>query len=241
MFTELLHALGELEGLERVRFTSPHPKDFTSDVFAAMRDIDNVCESLHLPLQSGSDRILHRMRRSYRSRRFLDLVEEARVTIPGVSVSTDIIVGFPGETEADFVDTLTVAEQAGFDAAFTFKYSKRAGTAAVELDGHLEPAVIDERYERLSALTRRLSAEGNAAEVGTVQQLLLEGPSKRDASRLTGRTRSNRVVHVPAEPGAAAGELANARLTEAKGHYLLGELTTEAATAAPAPASAATG
>jgi len=225
LFAELLHALGDVEGLERVRFTSPHPKDFTSDVLAAMRDVPNVCEQLHLPLQSGSDRVLRRMQRSYRSARFLDLVAEARASVPGVAISTDIIVGFPGETEEDFADTLRVTEAAGFDSAFTFEYSKRPGTAAVELDGHLDPEVVGHRYRQLAALTRRLSAEANARQVGSVQELLIEGPSKTDASRMSGRTRTNRLVHVP-DAGAVtrAGTLVPARLTSAASYYLLGEL-----------------
>jgi len=225
LFAELLHTLGEIDGLERVRFTSPHPKDFTSDVFAAMRDVPNVCEQLHLPLQSGSDRILRRMQRSYRSQRFLDLVTEARETIPGVAISTDIIVGFPGESEEDFADTLRVVELAAFDAAFTFEYSKRPGTAAVELDGHLDPATVNARYRRLTELTRRLSAESNQRQVGTVQELLIEGPSKTDPSRMSGRTRTNRLVHVPRHPAAQPGALVHARLLEATSHYLLGEVT----------------
>ena len=222
LFAELLHALGDVEGLERVRFTSPHPKDFTSDVFAAMRDVPNVCEQLHLPLQSGSNRILKLMQRSYRSSRFLDLVAEARETIPGVAISTDIIVGFPGEDEEDFADTLTVAEQAAFDSAYTFEYSRRPGTAAVDLDGHLDPAVINARYRRLTDLTNRLSAEANARQVGTVQQLLIEGPSKTDDTRMSGRTRTNRLVHVPRDERTAAGSLVDARITDAASFYLLG-------------------
>jgi tRNA-2-methylthio-N6-dimethylallyladenosine synthase len=225
LFAELLHALGEVDGLRRVRFTSPHPKDFTSDVFAAMRDVGNVCEQLHLPLQSGSDRVLKLMQRSYRSSRFLDLVAEARETIPGVAISTDIIVGFPGETEEDVEDTLAVTERAAFDAAFTFEYSKRPGTAAVELDGHLDPATVNARYRRLAALTRDLSAASNARQVGTVQELLVEGPSKTDPTRASGRTRTNRLVHVPASPRTTPGSFVRARLTEAASHYLLGEVT----------------
>jgi tRNA-2-methylthio-N6-dimethylallyladenosine synthase len=224
LFAELLHALGDVEGLDRVRFTSPHPKDFTSDVFAAMRDVPNVCEQLHLPLQSGSDRVLRRMQRSYRSARFLDLVAEARATIPGVAISTDIIVGFPGETEDDFADTLRVAEAAAFDSAFTFEYSKRPGTAAVELDGHLDPAVVNARYRRLTALTKRLSAQANERQVGSVQELLLEGPSKTDPTRVSGRTRTNRLVHVPDEGDRTRpGALVHGRITAAAAHYLLGE------------------
>jgi len=232
LFAELLHALGEVDGLQRVRFTSPHPKDFASDVFLAMRDVPNVCEQLHLPLQSGSDRVLRRMRRSYRSARFLDLVAEARETIPGLAISTDIIVGFPGETEEDFEDTLRVTAAAGFDSAFTFEYSKRPGTDAVDLDGHLEPAVVNARYRRLSALTRRVSLAANERQVGTVQELLIEGPSKTDPGRISGRTRTNRLVHVPAVGGGpAAGALVHARLDVAAPHYLHGELVP-----APGPA-----
>ena len=243
LFAELLHALGDVEGLERVRFTSPHPKDFTADVFAAMRDVPNVCEQLHLPLQSGSDRILRRMQRAYRSRRFLDLVAEARETIPGVAISTDIIVGFPGETEEDFTDTLRVTELAAFDSAFTFEYSKRPGTAAVELDGHLDTAVVKARYRRLAELTRRLSFDSNQRQIGTVQELLLEGPSKTDPQRISGRTRTNRLVHVPADAETLAGKIVNARITEAASHYLLGEVTDAPAGAGvstPPPAAAVT-
>ena len=225
LFAELLYALGEVPGLQRVRFTSPHPKDFTSDVFTAMRDVENVCEQLHLPLQSGSDRILRLMQRAYRSRRYLDLVAEARETIPGVAISTDVIVGFPGETEDDFADTLRVVEQAAFDSAFTFEYSKRPGTKAVDLDGHLPADVVRDRYQRLTALTGRLSHEGNERQVGSVQQLLVEGPSKTDRTRVSGRTRTGRLVHVPAEQGRTdAGALVDARLVRAAPHYLHGEL-----------------
>ena len=242
MFAELLHALGEVDGLERIRFTSPHPKDITSDVFAAMRDVPAVCEHLHLPLQSGSDRVLQAMRRSYRSRRFLDLVAEARETVPGLAISTDLIVGFPGETEEDFADTLRVAEAAAFDAAFTFEYSPRPGTPAAAMADQLPAEVVSERYQRLAALTRDLAFRGNARQVGTVDELLLEGPSKTDPARLSGRTRSNRLVHVPAEEGLAAGDLVAARLEEAASHYLLGTVTAAPASTpvgAPAPSEGA--
>ncbi len=242
LFAELLYALGEIDGLQRVRFTSPHPKDFTSDVFAAMRDVPNVCEQLHLPLQSGSDRVLRRMQRSYRSARYLDLVAEARETIPGLAISTDIIVGFPGETEEDFQDTLRVAEAARFDSTFTFKYSKRPGTKAVELDGHVAPDVVDERFDRLTRLTRGLAAASCARQVGRVAELLIEGPSKTNEHRMSGRTRENRLVHVNADPRATPGELVNAQLTASAAHYLLGEITTEQAqppVPTPPPSTAA--
>ena len=225
LFAELLHALGDVEGVERIRFTSPHPKDFTSDVFAAMRDVPSVCEHLHLPLQSGSNDVLRRMQRSYRARRYLDLVEEARATIPGLAISTDIIVGFPGETEEDFEQTMEVTRAAAFDSAFTFEYSRRPGTTAVDLDGHLDPAVVNARYQRLAELTRELSRASNARQVGTVQQLLIEGPSKTDATRWSGRTRTNRLVHVDAHADLRAGVLVRAALTTASSFYLLGAVT----------------
>ncbi len=222
LFAELLYALGDVCGLERVRFTSPHPKDFTSDVFAAMRDIPNVCEQLHLPLQSGSDRVLRRMQRAYRSARYLDLVSEARATIPEVAISTDIIVGFPGETEQDFEETLRVTSEAAFDAAFTFEYSPRPGTAAAELADQCDPTTVNRRYRRLTELTRRLCLQANERQLGTVQQIMVEGPSRTDTSRVSGRTRSNRLVHVAAElPG---GSLVDVRLTEAAPHWMRGEL-----------------
>ena len=242
LFAELLHALGDVDGLERVRFTSPHPKDFTSDVFAAMRDVDNVCEQLHLPLQSGSDRILARMQRSYRSARFLDLVAEARETIPGVAISTDIIVGFPGETEGDFEETLAVTRAAAFDSAFTFEYSIRPGTAAADMSDQVAPEVVRPRFLRLTGLTRELSAASNARQVGTVQEILVEGPSKTDETRLSGRTRTNRLVHVGADAIAVPGALVRARIEAAASHYLLGSVTDEPAGAGvgtPLPAVAA--
>ena len=239
LFAELLHALGEVDGLRRVRFTSPHPKDFTTDVFTAMRDVPNVCEQLHLPLQSGSDRVLRRMRRAYRSRRYLDLLAEARETIPGVALSTDIIVGFPGETEEDFADTMRVTEAAAFDAAFTFQYSPRPGTAAAAFDGHVGPAAVADRYQRLTALTRSLSAASHARQVGTVQEVLVEGPSKTDPDRMSGRTRQNRLVHLPAVPGVEPGAFVNVRLADAASHYLLGDVSSaRAETAVPTPGPA---
>ena len=244
LFAELLHMLGDVDGLDRIRYTSPHPKDFTSDVFAAMRDVPTVMEQLHLPLQSGSDRILRLMQRSYRSRRFLDLVTEARETIPGLAISTDIIVGFPGETEEDFEDTMAVTEQARFDSAFTFKYSKRPGTTAVDLPDHVEPAVMDARFTRLHDLTRRLSEESHARQVGTVNEVVVEGPSKTDPSRLSGRTRHNRLVHFPVVDGLSSGAVTNVLVTDAAAHYLLGEVTDRAVTEAvptPPPSALAAG
>lgn len=224
LFAELLHVVGEIDGIERIRFTSPHPKDFTTDVLEAMRDIPAVCEQLHMPLQSGSDKILRAMKRSYRSERFLNLIAQARETVPDVAISTDIIVGFPGESDEDFEDTMRVTEQAAFDSAFTFKYSKRPGTVAADLEDQVPQEVMDERFPRLSALTKRLSEESHARQLGKVQEVLIEGASKTDATMMSGRTRHNRLVHLPAGLGVEPGTLHQVKITRTADHYLVGEV-----------------
>jgi tRNA-2-methylthio-N6-dimethylallyladenosine synthase len=233
-FPELLRELGEVEGLERVRFTSPHPRDFTEDVLLAMAETPNVCPHLHLPLQSGSDRVLRRMRRSYRSRRFLKLVERTRELLPDAALTTDIIVGFPGETDEEFEETLRVVDQVGFDQAFTFQYSARPGTPAAEMtDEFVAPEVVAERYQRLQHMVRAQSLEAYQRLVGTEQELLIESPSKTDASRYSGRTRGNHLVHLPAptwepgrEPAFAPGDLVVARVEEASTNYALAAAAT---------------
>jgi tRNA-2-methylthio-N6-dimethylallyladenosine synthase len=227
LFSALLRELGEVDGLERVRFTSPHPHDFTEDVLEAMAEVPNVCEHLHLPLQSGSDRVLKRMRRSYRQRRYLELVRRTRELMPDAALSTDLIVGFPGETEEDFADTLAVVDEVGFDQAFTFIYSPRPGTPAAEMtDDFVDPDVVRDRYARLEALTRAQSAAAHHRLVGTEQELLLESPSKTDPERLSGRTRGNHLVHLPAGDGYAPGDLVVARITEASANYCLADAPT---------------
>ncbi|MFP5309075.1 MAG: tRNA (N6-isopentenyl adenosine(37)-C2)-methylthiotransferase MiaB [Actinomycetes bacterium] len=230
LFADLLRELGHVDGLHRVRFTSPHPRDFTEDVLHAMAEVDNVCEHLHLPLQSGSDRILKDMRRSYRARRYLDLVERTRELLPDAALTTDIIVGFPGETEQDFLDTLAVVEQVGFDQAFTFIYSPRPGTPAAELtDRFCDPDEVRDRYARLEALTRRQSAERHAGLVGRDFELLVESPSKTDPTRVSARTRGNHLVHLPAHDATAGGDayapgdLVTARIVEATANYCIAE------------------
>lgn len=230
LFAELLRELGHVDGLRRVRFTSPHPRDFTEDVLHAMAEVDNVCEHLHLPLQSGSDRILKDMRRSYRARRYLDLVRRTRELLPDAALTTDIIVGFPGETEQDFLDTLAVVEEVGFDQAFTFIYSPRPGTPAAELtDRFCDPDEVRDRYARLEALTRRQSAERHAGLVGRDLELLVESPSKTDPTRVSARTRGNHLVHLPAHDATAGGDayapgdLVTARIVEATANYCLAE------------------
>jgi tRNA-2-methylthio-N6-dimethylallyladenosine synthase len=204
-FGELLHACDAVEGIERIRFTSPHPKDFREPVITAIAECDTVCEHVHLPLQSGSSRILKAMRRTYTRERYLALVERMRAAIPDVAFGTDIIVGFPGETEEDFRETLEVVEEVGFDSAFTFVYSPRQGTEAAVMSEQVPHELKIERMERLVELTQRLAQERNAARVGLVEEVLVEGPSRTDASLLRGRTRRNTTVNFHGD--AAPGEL----------------------------------
>jgi tRNA-2-methylthio-N6-dimethylallyladenosine synthase len=197
IFADLLRRVGEVGGIRRIRFTSPHPKDIKEDVIAAMAETPAVCEQLHLPLQSGSPRILRAMQRGYTPERFLEKLRAAEAAIPGLATSTDVIVGFPGETESDFADTLHVVEEARFDGAFMFIYSPRPGTAAAGMDGHVDPAVASERFSRLAELQRRISLEKNEDLIGRTLEVLLEGPSKKDRDMATARTRTNKVLHLP--------------------------------------------
>ncbi|MDT0165554.1 tRNA (N6-isopentenyl adenosine(37)-C2)-methylthiotransferase MiaB [Actinotalea sp. AC32] len=209
-FAKLLRAVGAVPGLERVRFTSPHPASFTDDVIAAMAETPAVMPSLHMPLQSGSDRVLRAMRRSYRSEKFLGILDRVRAAMPDAAITTDVIVGFPGETEEDFAETLRVVEASRFSSAFTFQYSPRPGTPAATLPDQLPKAVVQERYERLVALQERISAEENAAQVGrAVEVLVSEGEGRKDGAtrRITGRAADNRLVHL-AEPPHVAGRAA---------------------------------
>nr|GLK34816.1 tRNA-2-methylthio-N(6)-dimethylallyladenosine synthase [Rhodococcus wratislaviensis] len=197
-FAALLRACGEIDGLERVRFTSPHPAEFTDDVIEAMAETPNVCPQLHMPLQSGSDRVLKAMRRSYRKSRFLGIIDKVRTAMPHAAITTDIIVGFPGETEEDFQDTLDVVRQARFTSAYTFQYSKRPGTPAAEMDEQLPKAVVQERYERLIALQEQITLEENQKLVGAEVELLVaagEGRKNAETARMSGRARDGRLVH----------------------------------------------
>jgi tRNA-2-methylthio-N6-dimethylallyladenosine synthase len=204
-FGELLRACDAVDGIERIRFTSPHPKDFREPVIAAMAECDAVCEHVHLPLQSGSTRILKAMRRTYGRDRYLALVETLRTAIPDLALGTDVIVGFPGETDEDFRETLEVVEAVRYDSAFTFVYSPRQGTEAATLPGQVPEEVKRERMERLVELVQRLAAERNAERVGRVEEVLVEGPSRTDAALLRGRTRRNTTVVFAGD--AAPGEL----------------------------------
>jgi tRNA-2-methylthio-N6-dimethylallyladenosine synthase len=205
-FAKLLRACGRIEGLERVRFTSPHPAAFTDDVVAAMAETPNVMPQLHMPLQSGSDRVLRAMRRSYRSERFLGILDRVRAAMPDAAITTDVIVGFPGETEEDFAETLRVVEASRFSSAFMFQYSPRPGTPAATMDGQLPKEVVQERFERLLALQERISAEESANQVGrTLDVLVAEGSGKKDGAthRLSGRAPDNRLVHLALPAGVA--------------------------------------
>ncbi|SDZ27656.1 tRNA-i(6)A37 thiotransferase enzyme MiaB [Asanoa ishikariensis] len=197
-FGKLLRSTGSIEGLERVRFTSPHPKDFTDDVIAAMAETPNVCHSLHMPLQSGSDAILKAMRRSYRQERYLGIIDKVRAAMPDAAITTDIIVGFPGETEDDFARTLDVVRQARFSSAFTFQYSPRPGTPAATMEDQIPKAVVQERYERLMVAVEETTWAENKALVGsTVEVLVAVGEGRKDerTGRMSGRARDGRLVH----------------------------------------------
>jgi tRNA-2-methylthio-N6-dimethylallyladenosine synthase len=228
-FGKLLRACGQIEGLERVRFTSPHPRDFTDDVIVAMAETPNVMPSLHMPLQSGSDAILKAMRRAYRRDRYLSILDNVRARLPHAAITTDIIVGFPGETEADFADTLEVVRQARFASAFTFQYSIRAGTPAATMDDQVPAAVVQERYERLVALIEEISTEENEKQDGaTVEVLVAEGEGRKDAAtrRMSGRARDNRLVHFApgtAGPAPRPGDIVTTRITHAAPHHLIAD------------------
>ncbi|EJN83788.1 MiaB/RimO family radical SAM methylthiotransferase [Actinomyces naeslundii] len=210
-FAKLLRATGSVEGIERVRFTSPHPAAFTDDVIEAMAATEAVMPSLHMPLQSGSDRVLRAMRRSYRTQRFLGILDKVRAVMPEAAITTDIIVGFPGETEEDFQATLEVVERARFASAYTFEYSPRPGTPAADRDDQVPLEVVKDRYRRLDALVRRIAHEENERQEGRVVEVLVaEGEGRRDSvtARISGRAADNRLVHVALPEGLAEGDYA---------------------------------
>src|SRR5690348_16994838 len=224
-FGKLLRACGEVDGLERVRFTSPHPKDFTDDVIAAMAETPTVCHSLHMPLQSGSDAVLKAMRRSYRSERYLGIIDKVRAAMPDAAITTDIIVGFPGETEGDFRHTLDVVRAARFAGAFTFQYSKRPGTPAAAMDGQLPKAVVQQRYERLITTLEDITWAENKKQVGReVEVLVATGEGRKDerTGRMSGRARDGRLVHFATGEltGIRPGDILHTEITYAAPHHL---------------------
>jgi tRNA-2-methylthio-N6-dimethylallyladenosine synthase len=253
-FSKLLRACGEIDGLERVRFTSPHPAEFTDDVIEAMAETPNVMPQLHMPLQSGSDKVLKDMRRSYRQAKFLGIIERVRAAMPEAAITTDIIVGFPGETEEDFQATLDVVRAARFSGAYTFQYSKRPGTPAATLPDQISPEVVKDRYERLVALVSDIAWEENKRLVGRrVELMVAEGQGRKDSAthRLSGRGPDNRLVHFtpPAGVEVRPGDMVTVEITYAAPHHLVadGEVTDirrtrsgdawEARNAAPAAAA----
>ena len=228
-FGKLLRAAGAIEGLQRIRFTSPHPAAFTDDVIDAMAETPAVMPQLHMPLQSGSDRVLKAMRRSYRSERFLGILDRVRAKIPDAAISTDIIVGFPGETEEDFPETLRVVELARFASAFTFQYSIRPGTPAATMPDQVPKEVVQERYERLSALQDHISLDENLRQVGREVEILVatgEGRKNGSTARMSGRARDSRLVHFDVPAGSAVprpGDLVTATVTKAAPFYLIAD------------------
>ena len=226
-FGKLLRACGGIDGLERVRFTSPHPKDFTDDVIAAMAETHNVMPQLHMPLQSGSDAVLRAMRRAYRQEKYLAILDRVRTAMPDAAITTDIIVGFPGETERDFAGTLEVVRRARFAGAFTFQYSQRPGTPAATMDGQVPAEVVAERYQRLAALVEEVSLAENQAFTGRqVEVLVAEGEGRKDGAthRLSGRARDNRLVHfAPGSTSPRPGDFVTTVVTRAAPHYLVAE------------------
>jgi tRNA-2-methylthio-N6-dimethylallyladenosine synthase len=232
LFADLLRAVGAVDGVRRVRFTSPHPKDLRPDTIAAMAETPAVCPHLHYPLQSGSDRVLAAMHRGYTAGRYLEKLATARDAVADLAVTTDIIVGFPGETDDDFEATLEVAATARYDSAYTFVYSPRPGTEAAAWTDRFVPAdVVAERFERLKVVIERSALQHHQARVGRVEEVLVEGPSRKDPSVLTGRTAQNKLVHFVATTPMAAGSYADVLVTGAAPHHLTGELV--AVTARP--------
>ncbi len=228
LFAHLLRAVGAVEGIGRVRFTSPHPKDLRPETIEAMAETPEVCEQLHLPLQSGSDRVLRAMRRGYTARRYLERLAAARAAVGDLAVTTDIIVGFPGETEDDFEDTLALVAEARYDSAFTFIFSPRPGTRAAAMESEFVPAeVIADRFGRLKTVVDRSALARHQARVGRSEEVLIEGESRRNSSMMTGRTRQGKLVHFPAPDSGgplSAGALARVTVTAGHPHHLSGRL-----------------
>ena len=224
LFANLLRQVGSVDGIKRVRFTSPHPKDMTLDVYEAMAETESVVPHLHFPLQSGSDAVLAAMHRGYTAERYLAKVAEARSTVDDLAITTDIIVGFPGETEADFTRTLEVAAEAQYDSAYTFVFSPRSGTEAAEMtDQFCDPEEVKDRYARLRTVIERSALAKYRNRIGRVEEVIVEGPSKKDPTVLTGRTAQNKLVHFASEP-LKPGTYASVRVTEAAHQYLMGDL-----------------
>jgi tRNA-2-methylthio-N6-dimethylallyladenosine synthase len=221
-FVQLLEAVHEIDGIERIRFTSPHPIGYRDDLIAAFTYLPKLCSHIHFPMQSGSDRILREMRRPYKNAKFIEICEKMKAARPGIAITTDIIVGFPGETEEDFQATIDTVERLQFDNAFVFRYSKRRNTPAAEMDGQLSEPEKEDRNQRLLDVVNRIAIAKNAAQVGTRQKILCEGPSKTNAARLSGRTSQNRIVIFEGDADRFVGQLLDIQIEESGGFSLFG-------------------
>lgn len=227
LFSRLLTEISQINGIRRIRFTSPHPKDLREDVIDVMASVPQVMPHLHLPLQSGSDRVLAAMHRGYTSSRYLERVYEARNAVDGIAISTDLIVGFPGESDVDFQKTLGVVAQAEFDDAYSFIYSPREGTPAATMPNQVPPEVANERYLQLTELLNELALRSNRRRLGRIEEILIEGYSKKNGQMLTGRTPHNRLVHIPNDFDLREGDFVDVKITHAAPHFLLGETLSE--------------
>lgn len=223
-FVQLLEAVHEVPGVERIRFTSPHPIGYRDDLITAFTELPKLCPHIHFPMQSGSDRILREMRRPYKNATFIEICEKMKVARPGLAITTDIIVGFPGETEADFQATINTVEHLQFDNAFVFRYSQRRNTPAAAMPDQLSEAEKEQRNQRLLDVVNRLAIAKNAALIGTCQQVLCEGPSKTNASRLSGRTPHHKIVIFDGDPAQCIGQLLNIQIEESGGFSLFGSV-----------------
>ena len=223
-FVQLLEAVHEVEGIERIRFTSPHPIGYREDLIQAFAELPKLCPHVHFPMQSGSDRILKAMRRPYRNERFVEICEKMKAARPGLAITTDIIVGFPGETEEDFQATIDTCERLRFDNAFVFRYSKRRNTPAAEMEGQLDEREKEDRNQRLLDVINRIAKEKNAELIGTRQQVLCEGPSKNNATRLSGRTPHHKIVIFDGDSHSLTGQIVDVDIDESSGFTLYGTL-----------------
>lgn len=222
-FAALIRALDEVEGLERIRFMTSHPKDLSDELIACFGDCKKLCHNIHLPVQSGSDEVLRRMNRHYNRQRYMEIVEKLRATCPDLSISTDIIVGFPGETEEDFLDTLSLVREVEYDSAFTFIYSPRVGTPAAKYDGQIPENIKHERFDRLVEEVNRCSAKKNSEYLGKIVTVMVDGPSKNDAGAWSGRTDTFKLVNFTSEEPLTEGQMVSVRITETKTFSLDGE------------------
>lgn len=223
-FAELLREVNKIEGLERIRFMTSHPKDLSDDLIEAMRDCEKVCAHLHLPLQSGSSRILKLMNRHYDKEGYLKLVDKIRAAIPDIALTTDIIVGFPGETEEDFLETMDVVKKVRYDSAFTFQYSKRTGTPAAVMEDQIPADVVTDRFNRLLKEVQQISAETCSVYKDTIQEVLVEQQNDHDPHLMTGRMSNNLLVHFPGDLS-LIGKIVPVALKECRGFYYIGEIT----------------